>query len=331
MDKEQPINRRVSVVIPVYNSSKTLPKCLDSMIAQTYQDLEIICVNDCSKDNSLDIIKEYQQKDSRVKVINHKENMNAGGARNSGIKAATGTYVCFVDNDDWMVEDAIQVLVDESDNCSIDFVAPDWCEWYCEEKQVNHKNLLQRATKIENCEFALKHGCRILGCLIRRNLFYEYNLFYPERTFWEDNAIGDALLCSANQIKAVNAVLYYYYLSPGSSSRTINIKKTADRIKTTQMAYDNLTRLSNKTPIRKELINYRILCYSYWSIRMLAINACNEARLMLDNVIMITQGMLPNEFLAKEQPVFLYTMKYPRVAYVIWSMLFKLKCIFKNK
>ena len=186
MDQEQSINKRVSIVIPVYNSHKTLPKCLDSMIAQTYQDLEIICVNDCSKDNSLGIIKEYQKKDPRVKLVNHSENLNAGGARNSGIKAATGTYVCFVDNDDWMTPDAIEILIQNSERCSIDIVAPDWCEWYSEKETIEHSNFLENVSKEENCNHSLIYGCRILGCLIRKSIFTDNNLFYPERTFWED-------------------------------------------------------------------------------------------------------------------------------------------------
>lgn len=325
MDKEQPINRRVSIVIPVYNSSKTLPKCLDSMIAQTYKDLEIICVNDCSKDNSLEIIKEYQLKDSRVKLINHKENMNAGGARNSGIRAATGTYICFVDNDDWMVPDAIDILINVSENCSIDIVAPDWCEWFSDDKYINHSNLLLNVTKEENCKHALLYGCRILGCLIRRSLFFKQNLFYPERTFWEDNAIGCSLLYSANNIKAVRRVLYYYYVMAGSSSRSFNLKKTADRIKTTQLSYDNMKRLGLVSVENKELVNYRILCLSYYTIRMLAINASREAQELLKSVIRVVDVMVPNETLKKKHPFIYFNVNHPHFAYFFWSLAYKLK------
>lgn len=325
MDKEQPINRRVSIVIPVYNSSKTLPKCLDSMIAQTYQDLEIICVNDCSKDNSLDIIKEYQQKDARLKVVNHKENMNAGGARNSGIRAATGTYVCFVDNDDWMVPDAIEVLINESENCSIDFVAPDWCEWFSDQRFINHSNLLINATKEENCRHALFSGCRILGCLIRRNIFFKQHLFYPERTFWEDNAIGCSLLYSANKIKVVDKVLYYYYVTTGSSSRSFNLKKTADRIKTTQLSYDNMNRLGFISVDNEELVNYNILRLSYFTIRMLAINASAEAKDLLKDLIKIIEGKCPNKTMSKSHPFCYMNIKHPYIAYYLWNIAYKIK------
>ena len=136
------MNKRVSIVVPVYNSHATLPKCLDSLISQTYQNIEIICVNDKSKDNSIDIIREYQQKDPRVVLIDHEENKNAGGARNSGIKAATGTYVCFVDNADWLATDAIEILINESNDCIIDLVEQNWCQYYNEKLQIAHINLI---------------------------------------------------------------------------------------------------------------------------------------------------------------------------------------------
>ena len=82
--------------------------------------------------------------------------------------------------------------------------------------------------------------------------------------------------------------------------------------------------------IRKELINYRILCYSYWSIRMLAINAGKEASALLNLVIKNTQGMLPNQFLTNRQPDCYYTMKYPRVAYFVWRLLYGLKYVSKK-
>lgn len=328
MDKEQPVNRRVSIVIPVYNSSKTLPKCLDSMIAQTYQDLEIICVNDCSKDNSWDIIKEYQHKDSRIKLVNHTENMNAGGARNSGIKAATGTYVCFVDNDDWMSPDAIEILIMESDNCTIDYVAPDWCEWYNDDKHENHSNLIENASKTQNCEYALKFGSRMLGCLIRRDIFFKNDMFFPERIFWEDNAIGIALLYSVNQIKAVKRVLYYYYISPGSSSRSFNLRKTSDRIKTTQIAFDNLKRLGYLTSDNEECVNYFILRLSYFSIRMLAINHSKEAEELLQTVIEFTRPMLPNKYLSKLGKYYKWTLSHPMAAYRVWTIGYWLRNVF---
>ena len=91
---------KVSVILPVYNASDYLHQCMDSIVGQTLKDIEIICVDDGSTDNSLDILKEYEQKDKRVKVIQQK-NAGAGAARNNGLSIATGEYLSFLDSDDF--------------------------------------------------------------------------------------------------------------------------------------------------------------------------------------------------------------------------------------
>ena len=90
---------KVSVIIPVYNTAKDLKECLDSVISQTLDDIEIICINDGSPDNSLEILREYAQKDTRFVIIDQK-NKGAGAARNIGISQAVGEFVAFMDADD---------------------------------------------------------------------------------------------------------------------------------------------------------------------------------------------------------------------------------------
>ena len=100
---------KVSVVIPVYNVGKQLEKCLDSVVAQTFPDIEIIVVNDGSTDNSPEIIARYADKDSRIVVID-KSNEGLAYARKSGIEAARGTYIYHLDGDDYLEFDAIELL-----------------------------------------------------------------------------------------------------------------------------------------------------------------------------------------------------------------------------
>ncbi len=105
----------VSVIIPVYNVEKYLPKCLDSVIGQTYKNLEIICVNDGTPDNSSAILESYAEKDSRIRIINQ-ENKGLSGARNTGIAFATGDYIVFLDSDDWMDVETIETAIKYSEN-----------------------------------------------------------------------------------------------------------------------------------------------------------------------------------------------------------------------
>ncbi len=101
---------KISVIVPIYNVEKYLGACLDSIIAQTFSDIEIICVNDGSTDCSADILADYAQKEHRIKIINQ-ENKGLSGARNSGIKIATGEYICFVDSDDRLPSFSLKTLL----------------------------------------------------------------------------------------------------------------------------------------------------------------------------------------------------------------------------
>lgn len=105
---------KVSVIIPVYNTENYLRKCLDSVCNQTLKDIEIICINDCSPDGCLDILREYASKDERIKIIDFKENKGAACARNAGIDTAQGEYIGFVDSDDFIDLDFYEKLYNKA-------------------------------------------------------------------------------------------------------------------------------------------------------------------------------------------------------------------------
>ena len=100
---------KISVIVPVYNAEQYIRKCLDSIITQTYQNLEIICINDGSQDNTAEILNEYAKADSRLVVI-HRQNKGLVSARKEAIKIASGEYVCYVDADDWIGERMLEKL-----------------------------------------------------------------------------------------------------------------------------------------------------------------------------------------------------------------------------
>lgn len=101
---------KISIVVAVYNAEKTLKKCVDSLLNQTYNNIEIILVNDCSKDNSLDICNEYSKANDNVKVISNERNSGVSATRNNGIDNSTGEYICFVDSDDYVEPNYLEVL-----------------------------------------------------------------------------------------------------------------------------------------------------------------------------------------------------------------------------
>lgn len=113
--------KKVSVIVPIYDVEKYLPKCLDSIVGQTYENLEIICVDDGSPDNSADIVRSYAEKDDRIILI-RKENGGLSSARNEGIKHATGEYTVFLDSDDWIDKETIAAAVEATERDGVEMV-----------------------------------------------------------------------------------------------------------------------------------------------------------------------------------------------------------------
>ena len=112
---------KVSIIIPVYNVEKYLPKCLESVLGQTYADLEIICVDDGTPDRSAAVILSYAEKDRRINLISQ-ENQGLSGARNTGINAATGKYIVFLDGDDWIDPETVETAVNKAEENNTDVV-----------------------------------------------------------------------------------------------------------------------------------------------------------------------------------------------------------------
>lgn len=120
---------KVSIITTVYNVEQYLRQCLDSIVNQTFKDIEIIVVNDCSPDNSLKIIEEYKQKDERFVVINLSKNVGLGFARNEGMKVAKGKYITFIDSDDWVSNDFVEILYETIEKYQYDVISPDFYEY----------------------------------------------------------------------------------------------------------------------------------------------------------------------------------------------------------
>lgn len=112
----------ISVIIPIYNTAKFLSTCIESIIDQTYQDLEIILVNDASTDNSIHICNTFRGKDNRIVLIDKQQNEGVEKARYDGILIATGDYICFVDSDDWLEKDTIKRMYDKAIETDADYV-----------------------------------------------------------------------------------------------------------------------------------------------------------------------------------------------------------------
>ena len=152
---------KVSVIVPVYNVEKYLKRCLESLINQRFKDIEIICINDGSTDNSSDILKEYEKKDTRIKIINQ-NNRGLSGARNSGIDIANGEYILFVDSDDWINLDMIKDMYEQANSNKCDVVICSYIREYSYKSREKNFNMPE-ITIYNEKDVSLKLHRKIIG------------------------------------------------------------------------------------------------------------------------------------------------------------------------
>lgn len=214
----------VSIIVPIYNSEKTIKKCLDSVLVQTYRNIEIICVNDGSTDNSLNLLKEYSKKDNRIKVI-VKSNGGVSSARNVGIKSAKGEYISFADSDDWLEKNMIEELVNVMESKNVDIVR---CNYYKDEdkkapsfnEEINDKKIV--GEKIINCLEKIVKGeiSTYVHCLIlKKEIIDKTNLFDEEICLMEDALFYIDLLSKCKSIYFFDKPLYHYRTNLESCTR----------------------------------------------------------------------------------------------------------------
>lgn len=212
-------NELLSIIVPVYNAEEFLDRCIESILSQTYKSLDIIVVDDGSSDDSGKICDEYAEKDMRVRVI-HKQNGGVSSARNIGIEAARGEYICFVDSDDYLERDYLEVLL-ETKRKYPDFDNI-WCGFYTVRDYYKNKKETVVAEKDKNYSFYNLSGIMDLcekwlvqmpwNKLFETKKVKENNiLFPPELSLGEDYIFNLRYLdCTNGKIVVINKPLYDY-------------------------------------------------------------------------------------------------------------------------
>lgn len=200
-------NVLVSIIIPVYNNQDFLSKCLDSVIGQTYQNIEVILVDDGSQDNSGAICDEYQQRDARVKVF-HRDNQGASLARQYGLGVAKGEFIQFVDSDDWMHLEKTEKMLHSALENDADIV---WCDVEMVEKDGSHNFKLQFNPQSSSLLKSLYWG-RVPGWLHNKLIKTAYlkDISFPKDWMMEDVFISTQLLLKNGRNSYVNEPLYAY-------------------------------------------------------------------------------------------------------------------------
>jgi len=226
---------KVSIIVPVYNVQDYLKRCLDSLVNQTLKDIEIIIINDASTDNSLKIMREYEDKYNSIKVIDSPTNLRQGGARNLGIEIAKGDYIGFVDSDDWVNVEMYEKLYSKAIDAYCDVVDSDY--YVSDGKNVltavssNTADQLGELTS-EKKKGLILHSGRMWTKIFKTSLFIDNNIRFPEKLSYEDNPVVPLLLAHASKLEKVNEPLYYYFKNPESTTTTKNSLHHFDRLET---------------------------------------------------------------------------------------------------
>ena len=251
-------NPKISVIIPVYNVEKYLSECLDSVINQTLKDIEIICVNDGSTDNSLSILREYSNKDSRIQIID-KENEGLGYTRKAGLTIAKGDYILFLDSDDkydsnYSLEKLYNNII-KSDSDILIFDIFNYLNGNCDRWNLKIDKLenVGKILNFQDFSIYILNGC-FSACnkLYRKKFLDNYtDWFFPKKIYYEDMPFHVQIMIRAEKISYTNNVAYLYRVNPLSITKLSSLNTDKKRVESLLFVIEKIYNI---------LIENKILC-----------------------------------------------------------------------
>ena len=255
---------KVAIIIPVYNAEEFLKYSVESVLNQSYSNLEIILVNDGSKDHSGTLCDEYAEKDSRVKVI-HVDNGGQGRARNIGVKNATANWIMFLDSDDYYEKKAVEYLISLRDKFDADMAATTVVEVRSynvkdslEEVDLKDDTLLNRENALEEMFYGKIVGTSPVGKLYKKKIVEKYP--FPEGVIYEDLAIAYEHINACENIAIGKHNLYKYYRRVGSTVNSKFNPKILDFFKAMDCNFNYVERdFPNNSNMRKAVNSRYVL------------------------------------------------------------------------
>lgn len=314
------MEKKISVIVPVYNVEQYLERCVNSIINQTYENLEIILVDDGSTDRSGEMCDSFAEKDERIKVV-HKENGGASAARNRGLDICLGEYVTFVDSDDWldihMYKDLMELMV----NMDADIVECNWEVIYDEMKDIKQPVTEVTVLRQVEAEKALFDGSG-RATILPWNKIYKKNLFknnrFPEGMMCEDQWLLPKIYLKSKQSIYVNQKYYYYYQSPNSVMRSSFGKKNLAAL----VAFEETRKLYLENGLQ-DLVQwcdtaYSFLLIKYYNLSLKKLESRSIAQKIKGCFNKRLKEYLRNPHLNKKQKLLL-------IGYYIMPQLYKVK------
>ena len=246
---------KLTVLVAVYNAAPFLKNCLDSLLRQTLRDIQIVCIDDCSTDESLFILRDYSQRDSRIEVIGLSENHGQAFARNEGLKKACGQYVCFLDADDWYDVDALEQAVKCFDNDGVDAVLFDVSMDYSDHSEIYPLpdfDFLSGKDAFEKSLTWQIHGVY----MVRNEIHQQFPYDTTCRLYSDDNTTRLHYLHSrrVGRCKGV----YHYRQHATSATHLINVRRF-DYLKANESMKSMLLRLNVSRDVLSLYENHRWL------------------------------------------------------------------------
>lgn len=250
----------ISAIVPVYNVEKYLYRCVDSILKQTYENFELILIDDGSPDNCSQMCDELSEKDSRIKVI-HQENQGLSAARNSGIKIAKGNYLTFIDSDDWisntMFEDLINLIKEKNADISIcNFIVTDGNAIYkkntkAEEKLYSKDEFMKIILRV-NSNRCIHYAW---GKLYKKDVI-DKNEHYPVGMLNEDVEGMFKAVLKSEKIAETNKIGYFYY----ENSESISRKKFSENFLSLHHVWERILEISqNSAPEYVDYVKYNLI------------------------------------------------------------------------
>lgn len=202
---------KISIIIPVYNVSPYLARALNSVIQQTLQDIEIICIDDASTDNSLSILEDFAKIDSRIKILKHDKNMGVSCARNSGLKLVKSKYIMFLDPDDWYEPSICEKLYSKITSANYDIAV---CNVHIEVADDMNGN---NRGYTNDREYATINSAWCWNKIWKKSILDDYNIKFPDGLLGEDAYFKNCYYIISNKnVGVVDERLYNYYIRKDS-------------------------------------------------------------------------------------------------------------------
>ena len=273
------VGQMVSIIVPVYNCEKYLRQCIDSLLNQSYRDLEIICVDDGSTDDSLNILHEYSDRDSRIIILNKiNDGKGAAGARNLGLESATGEYVIFLDSDDFFEPDMIEKMVSAAEENNADIVlcrAERFDDRTGKRERdyegINFKLLLEQPVfSYKDCKDTIFQIADwiVWNKLFRRELITANNLRFESIPISDDQYIPALGLVLAERITSVDEVFVHYRVNTGTSQVDKQAKHPEASYLATYSVVEKMNGIGVYEDVKKSYLNNVIRVFREYFDRM---------------------------------------------------------------